>query len=194
VPEGQIKVARDFQINGETLVRVRGNPSTPFASATDLGLAQKEVRIVPRFVHHDVHIDDFGPDVPVDVHWMLAEVSIRMTLAHYDANILKAVWAESMGGGTEGTMVGAGTPMGAGVAVGAAGNHYVSLNLLSPVLGLPWRFRACYLANTPFEQPLGTERTLAVLTWRAIPYVPYPSSVGELTSTGAVLWDRVLDT
>lgn len=186
-------MARDYVISGETLVRVKGNPSSAIASLSELGLAEKEVRIVPRFIHQDVHTDDFGPEIPAEVLAMLADVTIRMTLVHYDKSILDTCLAESLGGGTPGVMPGAGVPMGAYSAVTTGNNHFISLNLLSPQLNFPWRFRAAYLANTPAEIPIGTERTLAVLTWRAIPYAFPPSSVGEIQSKGTILWDRTLD-
>lgn len=191
-------MARDFIINGETLVKVKGMTGTSIASVQELGLTSDETWIVPHFSHRDLHIDDFGPDIPPEVLWMLSTVTIRMTLVHYDNSILRTCITESMAGGTEGTMVGAGTPMGGGADIFSDKNHYISLNLLSPNLSLPWRFRSTYLAEPPVEYPLGTGASLVRLNWRAIPYYP-PTSVGELSagtayrSTGRVLWDRTLD-
>ena len=124
-----------------------------------------------------------------------------MTLIHYDESLLRKCIAEAMGGGTEGTLVGAGTPLGAMLPVGVNGNHYISLNISSPVLNEPWRFPASYLM-TNVELPLGTGRTAARLRWRAIPYVSPQRSFASnallandyLISAGAVLWDHTADT
>lgn len=56
-------------------------------------------------------------------------------------------------------------------------NRYISLsilsaksiNLLNPP-NLVWRFPHCYLNSQPLEIPLGTERSLVRLSWRALPY------------------------
>ena len=191
-------MARDFIISGETLVSVKGMTGTPIAAVQELGLASDEILVVPHFSHRDLHIDDFGPDIPPEVLWMLSTVSIHMTLVHFDNDILRTCITESMAGGTEGTMVGAGTPMGGGADIFSDKNHYISLSLSSAQLLLPWRFRSTYLAELPVEYPLGTGASLVRLNWRAIPYYP-PTSTGDLIagtayrSTGRVLWDRSHD-
>ena len=198
-------MARDVIINGETMVRVRfGGHVSPSVSnivgsstnLSELGMADAAVRIMPRFSHQDVNIDDFGPDVPAEVLFNLAEVNIQFTLVHYDIAVLARCLQESMAGGgfatgNEGTMAPAGQPMGAGLAPLSSGNHFVSLNLLSPVLAYPWRFRSAYLADRPVEIPIGSKRTLAICNWRAIPYQPLAS---EILSSGAPLFDHTLDT
>ena len=111
---------RDFQINGETLVRVRfgghlaggvggglidgalfpGTEPLPGGSGQlyELGLAEENVNIVPQYIHRGVPADDFGPEVPAEVIAMLAWVSIQMTLIHYDVNVLEECLAEALGG------------------------------------------------------------------------------------------------
>ncbi len=201
---------RAYQINGAALVMVKGNgafatPSSPTVAVLhELGLSKDQIEIIPKWKHEDIFIDDFGPNVPAEVMWMLAEVTIRMKLIHYDRTVLKACIIESMGGGTEGVMQPAGLPMGGGVAVLQPGNHYISLGILSPRLNDPWRFRATYLDSQPLEIPVGTEASVVYCSWRAIPYTlagdgyfvtgsqndPAP---GELISSGTVLWDHEKD-
>ena len=166
-----------------------------------LGLAEGPIVVRPTFKTQDMHTDDFGPEVPADVMLMLAEVNIDMTLIQYDDDVLETCVADAMGGGAPGVNAGAGTPMGAMLPVGVSGNHYISLNISSTVLGRVWRFRASYLTSN-VELPLGTSRTAAKLTWRAIPYVSPERSFANasiltstdfLKSSGVVLWDHSAD-
>jgi len=87
--------------------------------------------------------------------------------------------------------------MGNGRPLLTSGNHYLSLNLSAVKPATPWRFPACYLADRPIEYPLGTEKSVAVLNWRAIPYGPQfnpnDGSLREIVSSGTVLWDHTAD-
>jgi hypothetical protein len=182
----------------------------------ELGLATGDVTVSPRFRHQEVIPDDYGDQVPAEVHTRLADASIRMTLVHFDAAVLSVCCSEAMGGalvgGTTRPALGgavgpAGMPLGGGVPVGSSGNHYVSLNVLAnqSVPPLPWRFRSCYLDGNPATFPLGANRQGVELNFRAIPYAPLvPTSqnfstpppdnrVNEILSSGAVLWDHTPD-
>lgn len=187
-------MARDYFLNGETLVKVKGSVAG-IQNLAELGLAIDTIVITPNFRHKDIRIDDFGPDIPAEVLWHLSDARIRMTLVHFDRNVLDSCLISSMAGANGGTIPGTfsscGTPMGGGVALFAVNNFYISLNLLSPVGNKPWRFRTTYLTNPPIEHPLGTGHSLVVLNWRA---VPYPISSIELISKGTILWDHTLDT
>lgn len=185
-------MGRDFTINGATLVKVRGSSASAIANVQELGLSLDAIRISPRWVHNDMRVNDFGPEIPPDVQFQLAEVTIRMTLIHYDDAILTACIREAMAGGAEGTLVGAGTPMGGYNARFSANCHFISLNLTSPDLNKPWRFLASYIASPPMEYPLGTNVSAVPLTWRAIPYpngLALPTTLG-IQSAGTVLWDH----
>lgn len=203
-------MARQFVINGETLVSVwildpTVNDPTTYVMA-ELGLAEKNVTIIPKYYHKDINVDDFGPNVPADVLAMIAECQIGMTLVNFDTEVLNKCLSESIGGGTAGTMPGAGIPMGATKPLYTKGNHYIGLYLQSPILEQPWYFPATYMPNPPMEFPIGTEKTLVKLTWRAIPYVvPDPNTnslstggptslvintFGDVQSSGAILWQR----
>lgn len=204
-------MTRDFCINGETLVKVKFGAHVSGVKLRELGLAAEEVRVIPKFYHSDIRVDDFGPNVPPEVLWMLAEVRISMTLINYDPNVLDVCISESMGGVSPlrdaGTLAPAGTLMGGGGLIFGSGYHFISLNLLSPQLGNPWRFRASYLADLPVQIPLGTKTTLADCQWRAIPYQPLitkgtalttsgavtVTTINEIISSGAILWDRFPD-
>src|SRR3990167_3573754 len=136
-----------------------------------LGLAEGPIVVTPIFKHHDMHTDDFGPDIPADVMWMLAEAHIDMTLIHFDNNVLETCIALAMAGsGTEGTLIGAGRLMGSAIPLGIVSNNYIELSISSQVLARPWRFPASYLMDQ-MDVPLGTQRTAIKLKWRAIPYV-----------------------
>lgn len=193
-------MTRDFRINGETMIKVKGGQhmsGRAIANLAELGLTTGPVVITPTFMHYDKRVDDFGPDVPADVLWNLADVRIRATLIHYDADVLDTCIKESMGGGlpgffNEAGLCGpAGTPLGKGKALFASGNNLISVNLLSPQLNNPWRFPACYLTGPPIELPLGTQASAVLINWRAIPYKPLVS--GGISSSGAPLWYRNLD-
>ncbi len=208
-------MARDFRTNGETLALVKLGAHiipTPLGAANggsalfELGLASEAISVTPRYVHQDVVPDDFGPNIPAEVLWMLSDLDIRIPFIHYDQDVLEACWIESMGanGGTFplGTLPPAGLPLAGYTQLQASGNHFMSLNLTSPVLGRPWRFRACYMTGPPVQIPLGTDTTVALTNWRAIPYraptlgtiVSGFSPYTEITSSGVPLFDRTLDT
>ena len=177
-------------------MKVKGRATSFLESLKELGLAVDSIKVSPIFKHRDIHCDDFGPDIPVDVMWKLAECHISMTLIHYSVNVLKACVNESMAGSDDGTLAANGTLMGAGKQNNNAKNHYISLNLLAPILEDPWHFPAAYLSDRPVEYPLGVNVQTVVMSWRAIPYVAYSlgaPQTSELKSKNAVLWDRVLD-
>lgn len=188
-------MARDFVVNGPCLVKVRGASGGRLNSLSQLGLAAAEARISPRFYYQDMIVDDFGPHVPAEVHWALADVTITMTLIHFDETILEACWIESMGGepnnlfGAFGQLVGAGRPMGGGQNPGQANCHYISLNLTSPVLKLPWNFPTAYLTGQPLDYLIGAAASLVPLSWRAIPYANQNAALtNTVTFTGEVLF------
>lgn len=201
-------MARDFQINGECLVKVLGGEhlTSGFGGTpTELGLCSDSIVVAPRFIHRDLYCDDFGPDVPVEVMTNLAWVDIRMTLIHYDKKILEICMAESLGGALVPTppstapmaMMPAFRPLGANKPLGASGCHYLSLNLTSPQLDYPLRFPASYLTERPVEYPIGTRVSEVALQWRAIPYRQMFSANAnkdaELLASGTPLWHYSLD-
>ncbi len=221
-------MARDFQVPGTYLVCVRGGAHWSGGTSGvsfELGLAVDSVKISPKFYNKDLHTDDFGPDCPAEIINQLAEATISMSLVHYDAEILDTCMSEGMGGGLNplptggvpgfnplaGMMVGAGAPMGGLKPIFASGNKFISLYLINDpaTAAVPWHFPATYLTSQPLILPLGSEKTVAELSWRAIPYKPpavaftlpgggapfsfLPSLYKEVMSSGAILWDHVAD-
>ena len=202
-------MARAFVIPGETMVKVLGgghNSGTLiFRSGmgmtsynlVELGLATEEIKITPKFHRREVHIDDYGPEVPAEIMWMLAEVNISMKLIHFDQNILSVCLKNSMGGATAnafpqgiirggdadggrriglswggGVMKPAGSFMGNYKPLTYSGNYYLTLGLQCeqfPESMRYWRFFATYIDDV-FEYPVGTERSIVELNWRCIPY------------------------
>ena len=186
-------MARDFFINGESMVAVKGNVNTSFSSLTNFGLSLGPIRVSLDFRFREINIDAFGGEIPVDVQYMLSGATVHMDLINIDRDLLDAVLRESMGGvSTIGQVGRAGTRLGGGNARFAAGWHYVGLNILSPIGNKPWRFYAAYLMGTPLEITLGTEKSSHSMAFRCIPYATDPWGGG----TGAAnvpLWDYTLD-
>lgn len=191
MPEG----FRDFQINGETLVKVKGPVGSDIADLTELGLASGPIRVMPKVVHQDIKIDDFGPETPAEVLVYVGEVAVYMTLIHFDNDALEECIRLAMGAEVFGELGRSGRPLGQFKQRFEEGCNWIGLNLLSPVLNLPWRFLTATLVSPLCEFPLGTECSEVSLTWRVIPYKAPPSagSPEELKANGTVLWDRTLD-
>jgi hypothetical protein len=196
-------MARDFYINGETMVFVKAKADSPFGgNMTQLGLAEDPIKVTPKFIHKDINVDAWG-EAPAEVQFMLAELSISMNLIHFDRSIIDACMQLSMGGAPAiGQLTRAGARLGNNAARFAAGgpgvgNFYIGLNLTSPIGAKPWRFYYTYLTGQPAEFPLGVDRSVIRMNWRCIPYTQDPwGSPTATTTTGAQgyqLWDYTLD-
>lgn len=207
-------MVRDFQIPGPLLVRIKLGAhvlTTPLGSNNgnsalfELGLCSEAVSVTFQYMHHDLQADDF-PQTPPELLWQGATVDVRTPLIHYDPTSLNASLVESQaanaGSFPFGTMPPAGLPMAGYTELQASGNHFISLNLVSPVAGQSYRFRACVLTGPPVTLPLGVEAIVAVANWRAISYRSAQlgpilsgfSPYTEITSSGVPLFDQVLDT
>lgn len=190
-------MARNYYIMGESMVSVKGNSNSSLGELAQLGLTDGPIRVSLRYYHQDIHVDDFGNRAPPEVLTMLGEASISMTLTHFDATVLQACVGEGQVG-SDGTFGECGTPMGCMQPLFTANNHFISVNIQSNTAsGQPWRFRACYLADTPFEWQMGTSRSLVSVHWRCIPYYSQQSeesgAAQEMVSTEVVLYDHTLD-
>lgn len=185
-------MARDFYINGPALVQVKGNVNTAIAQLSQLGLSDGPIPVSPKLYHKDINVDAWG-ETPADVQWMLGELNLRFTLIHVDLAVLEACVQEAMGGAAAlGQFAKAGTRMGGNNARFAAGNHYVGLNITSPDGARPWRFYYAYLADNPFDWPLGTEKSVISVNWRVVGYVQDPWGGGQ-GAQNYTLWDRTPD-
>lgn len=186
-------MARDFFINGPCLVRVKGNVNSGFSSLTELGLSEGDVTVTPNTRHRDINVNAWGPEIPADLQFFLADLHVSMVLVHFDRTVLDLVYNESVGGPSAiGQMGRAGQRMGANSLRFAPNNHYIGLNLTSPDGGVPWRFFFAYMTGPPFSMPLGTERSLVPVSFRVIPYTldPYNNGLG---ATNYPLWDYSQD-
>ena len=103
-----------------------------------------------------------------------------MSLVHIDRQVLDSSIGLSTGAGTAGTMPKTGALMG-------KEGFYQVLRITSPVASKPWRFPSAYLSAS-FTVPLGVERSIYRLTWRAVPYQADPYGGGN-GAQGAILFD-----
>lgn len=186
-------MTRDFFINGETMVSVKGPAGSAISSLTELGLTDEGVvTITPQIFHDKITVDAWG-DAPPEIQVRLGILTVSMTLVHFDPAILEECWRLSMGGpATVGMVARAGARMGNNVARFAAGNNFIGLNCYSPIAGRPYRFYYAYLQGNPATWPLGTKRSLVQLNWEVVPYTQDPWQAG-LGATNQILWDRTLD-
>lgn len=174
-------MARTWYIAGECLVKVSNQA---LGGVQELGLAEGPIQVNPRFHHLDMRVDAMGGQAPPETQFMLMESSISMSMINFDYAVLNSCIQSSMGGAPAvGTMPRAGSLMGNSVALGAAGNNLITVGITSPVAPAPWKFMACYLTDFPW--PLGTEKSVVHLTWRAIPFTPDPS-----TALNVVVWNH----
>lgn len=173
-------MARDYFINGESLVKVSNQA---IGGVQELGLTDSPIQLSFQPHHMDIRVDAMGGQVPPDIQFMSMEARISMSLIHFDLSVLNACISASNAGGGLGTMPRAGSLMGGGVALGAAGNNYITVGITSPVAANPFKFYACYLTDYPW--PLGTEKSVVHITWRAIAYAVDPQ-----TALGVVVWDN----
>lgn len=179
------------------MVAVKGNVNSAIAGISLFGLTDKAgiIKITPGIRHSEIAVDAWGGgEIPAEIQCMLSDVMISMTLVHFDRSVLDAVVLAAMASpGAIGTMPRTGARLGNNAARFAAGWNYVELDIFSPVGQIPWRFYNTFLHGTPMVMPLGTEKSLVDLNFRAIPYTTDPWGNG-LGSLGAVLWDHVLST
>lgn len=186
-------MSRVVYVNGETMVYVKGNTASPIANISELGLAESPIRVTLDSRYLDVQVDAWGGEIPIDVQNRLSAINVSMSLVHFDPAVLEACVEESMGASTFGVLARAGNLMGGNAPRFNPLNHYIGLNLASPVGLRPWRFYFAYLVGPPMDWPLGTERSVVTLNWRAVPYTQDPWN-GGLGASGYVLFDRTLDT
>lgn len=199
---------RDFVINGECMVYVRGNGALGSSTTGDpqkheLGLTADGVQIYPQLYHDPVHTSQHGDKVQVETRWKLASCEVHMKLVHFNRDVLRACIQESTAAPlntindpdstdifTDGWVGPAGSFLGGGKQLWESGCHYVSVGVTSPVDNFPWRFPASYLMGPPLLYPIGTESTVAELRWKVIPYqVPYQANqptTGPFSGQGRV--------
>lgn len=154
---------------------VQGN-TTVSTTEGELGYSEGPIKVSPMFHYRDINSDDF-PNSPAFVLWMLGEVSIEMSLVYFDSTILYQVIAKSMGAAaTVGSFGAAGKIMtGTVLTLATEGGEN----------GDEWAFPKAFLSERPVEWPLGNERSVVKLTWRA---VGTPTAGTNLRSNGVQLF------
>lgn len=184
-------MSRDFKINGEAMIYVKGRAGSAIQNIQELGLAMNEVTCSPQFYNDPITLDAWGNQAPADIQTFLASVGISFDLIHYDSEILDVLMKESLGGASDiGKLVRAGTRLGKGTALYSATNNFFSIGISSPIEGKPWRFFACHLDRNPAQFPLGTKRKVVRVNAQAIPYTVDPWNAGQ-GAQDALLWDHV---
>jgi hypothetical protein len=207
-------MARDFKINGETMISVKGRSDGLIPLLTQLGLAADQVNVQFEVEHEDIIVNAWGK-FPAEVQVFGGAANISMNLIHVDEAVLEYCWQEAMGGTASfGQLARAGARLGNNTARFApantvnpatglvtTGNHLIGLNISSPVLQLPYRFWYAYMSSPPITYPLGAEKSVIAVTWRAFAYttdpwggsIAQPGTVAGTGAQGAILFDRVLD-
>ncbi len=190
-------MARQFYINGETMVLVKGRANSAIGTLSQLGLTQDPIQVMVEYRNLQIDVNAYGQVAPeMQAMGMMARVT--MNLVHFDPDVLEACVQEAVGGAPSwGTLAHAGQLYGNGLARFAAGdngggNHYIGLNIQSAIGALPWRFYYAYLANNPLQWPLGAERSVVPLTWLAVPYSVDPWNNGN-GSYNVSVFDNTLD-
>lgn len=191
-------MARDYFINGETMVYAKGPSGTNIATSQELGLADGPIRLTLLGNHDDLTVDAWAR-TPTDIQWKLGEVQISMNLVYIDRDILKTCIRCAQGGATTyGTQNRAGVRLGNNLPRFNAGNYLIELNLASPQGSEPWRFYTTYLTSPLLDTQLGVDRSPFNLRWRAFAYPgaagsnpgdPWQGGVG---AAGAIIWDNTL--
>lgn len=189
-------MARNYYINGETMVAVKGRSDSSIANLTNLGLCTDEIQVQVQSHRLAIRVDAYG-DGPPESQFMGAGATVVTNLVHFDSDVLEACLQEAWGSspalgalGHAGSMMGNGLPrFGPG---GITGNHFVGLNILSALGKQPWRFLNTCLADNPIRWPLGTERSIVSCNWQAFPYSVDPWNNGQ-GSFGVPIWDHQSD-
>ena len=180
-------MARDFYVNGETMCSVKGNSSSSISAISQLGLCTDQVSISFQNNHQGIQVNTFW-DIPPEYQYALGEATITTNLVHFDYTVYKECLRLSAGGAPAvGQMPRAGSRMGGGVARFAPGWNFISLNFSAPVGGQPLNFYNCMLTGPAASFPLGNERSIVQLQWKACLYQadPWGGGTGAL---GAVLY------
>lgn len=189
-------MSRDFQINGPALIKVKGGANSSISSLSELGLSTEQIQVAFDYRHVPLSVEMNG-QIPVDNQFFGTMATVSFVLGHFDEAVLEACMIEAMGLNSNTAAIGSlpmfGARLGNNVARFAAGNHYIGLNILSPVASRPWRFYFAYLAGSPVTYPLGAGKSQVGIVFQCIPYMTDPWNGGNGQS-GQFLFDRTLDT
>lgn len=190
-------MGRNYYVNGETMMKVKGRSDSSIGSLSDLGLNADSVVVQVMNMRLDIIVDAYGK-APPETQFMGAFAECTHTLVHFDRSVLNTCIQEGWGSSPAlGQLGHAGSLMGNGLARFAAGgvngNHFIGLNIISALGADPWRFLHAVLAESPVTFPLGTERSLVGLRWKSVPYSIDPWNNGN-GSYSVPIWDHTADT
>lgn len=169
------------------MIQVKGHANSSLSSLTNLGVTSDPISITFTGKPDPILTDPTGKGVPIDYQTFGGLATISFNLIHFDKVVLEQMNALSQGGTFPGTMGRAGQIMGNGLARLASGWLFFGMNVLAPVAGSGFNFKACVINN--YNIPLGTEKTIVPVSIQAIPYVADPASGLALS----VLWNNTLD-
>lgn len=187
-------MARDYYINGETMIYIKGAVDSAYPEVTELGLCEQPIRVSVEYRHLDIQVNAYGHVAP-EKQAMGAMAKVYMSLVHFDPAVLRFLISQSVGGApSPGTLGHAGNRMGNGVARYGPGWRYVGMSVVSALTAgdpniVPWTFYCGVLANNPLEWPLGAERSVITATFDILPYSLDPWNGGN-GSYGVRLWDH----
>ncbi len=109
-------MVRQYYVNGESLVLVKGAVGSEIATLSELGLADSPITITQYWNHLDITVNAYG-QAPPEIQWMNGWATITMRLVHFDPTVMDICARLSMGGAPAiGTVGRAGALMGNGVA------------------------------------------------------------------------------
>lgn len=187
-------MARDYYINGETMIYIKGAVDSTYPAVTELGLCDIPIRVSVEYKHLDIKVNAYG-EVSPEKQAMGAMARVNISLVHFDRSVLSFLISQSLGGSPAiGQLGHAGFRMGNGVGRFGAGMRYVSLGIVSALTAgdpniVPWTFHYAVLSNNPLEFPLGAERSLVTCAFDCVPYSVDPWNGGN-GSYGTTIWDH----
>lgn len=191
---------RNFVINGESMVSVTGPDGVAFLSGgSQLGLTTDAITVDLEINSEPLIVDAYGKNNPVDEQVFGGTATIVMNLIHFNAGVLAAIVQMQFPayGVTvaEGALGRAGSRRGGGINLGAPGNNYITLSIYNAVPNSASTVQSCfqfptaYLKEQPYHFPLGTEKSVVRLVWRALAYSVDPWNNGT-GSQGVPLYTR----
>ena len=91
-------MARGYQINGESMIYVKGRSDSAIGTLTQLGLTVDPIEVSMEFRQLEVQVNAAGGVIPNDIQQLLAACMITMNLVHFDRSVLDVCLQESIGG------------------------------------------------------------------------------------------------
>src|SRR5678816_1194987 len=110
------KMARNYFVEGEAMVLVKGRSDSAIANLSQLGLTSDQIVISVEYKHLEIGVNAYGY-VPPEMQGMGMFARINMTLVHFDPTVLAACVGEALAGAPAFGQLGhAGALMGNGLA------------------------------------------------------------------------------